>query len=520
MSTGPDSDVLSTAALGDPAVIALPDAGRSSVAGIPQPLVSTDVADASDRQADEVEQAFLSEAGSYLTQQLTGLTAQEEASISAAFTAGLRSAAQALPQIAWPDPVAGTYLLPPRISQVLAKGAPSAQVTPDLLIDLLKTLQLDPAQVIPPWLALSRNDSDTQQRLLTVASADDNDPATQNAVTLAEQDGGDGGPPASGGASPATLIAAGLPANLASWLPAAYKLAKDWFATSTSGGNRRGAPSTAPGGEIAHAIIQADYLAKHLGNLIIFDDRGTTSDTNSLARWTLQKAGGMPAYGQVLGWLTSAVTGLAGEPDILDLTTCEVYEIKPIRQFYEGFAQLYGVYLARLNIGALGATAAQALLAAYNANGQPGPGFSSTARFYTPGTQWTPQAWYPVGPNLSIIAYRAIPGLILYQYTTGKQQSLQTQADLSKALAAISNYLARAAVAAAAAQAMYPGGPASDVATALAWSAGIDASEFRDQLMQLAPTAAAAVTVLLAALLFFCATATDGACLAPVFAFG
>jgi hypothetical protein len=508
----PDTDVLGTAALGDPALIAPQDAGRSFAADAPQPLVSTDAADAGDRQADEVEESFLAEAGSYFTQQLTDLTAQEQAAMSAAFTAGLRAAAQALPQVGWPDPVAGTQLLPPRISQVLARGNPAAQVTPDLLISLLKTLQLDPAAIIAPWLALSRDDSDTQQRLMTVASADDNDPATQRALTLAEQDGGDAG-------SPATLMAAGLPANLAGWLPTAYKLAKDWFAISTSGGNRRGAPSTSPAGEIAHAIIQADYLAGHLGNLIIFDDRGTTGDTNSLGRWILQKASSIPAYSQVLGWLTSAVTGLAGEPDILDLTTCEVYEIKPIRQFYQGFAQLYGTYLARLNIGALGATAAQALLAAYNANGQPGPGFSSTVSFYAPGTKWMPKAWYPVSPNLSIIAFRAIPGLILYQYTTGKQQSLQTQADLSKALEAISNYMARAAVAAAAAQAMYPGGPTSDVATALAWSAGIDASEFRDQLMQLAPQASAAVAALLTALMFFCATATDGACLAPAFAF-
>jgi len=124
-----------------------------------------------------------------------------------------------------------------------------------------------------------------------------------------------------------------------------------------------------------------------------------------------------------------------------------------------------------------------------------------------------------VGPNLSIIAYRAIPGLILYQYTTGKQQSLQTQAALSKALAGISNYMARAAVAAAAAQAMYPGGPTSDVATALAWSAGTNASEFRDQLMQLAPTATVAMTALFAALIVFCAMSTEGACLLPIFAF-
>jgi hypothetical protein len=519
MTPGTDGGILSTAALADASSIVPADAGRSTAADASQTLMSTDAADASDRQADDVEQSFVSDAGAYFAQQLPDLTEEERAAMTTGFTSGLGSASGSLSQVSWPDPVAGTHLLPPRISQVLAMRDPSSQASPDALLSLLKAVQLDPAVVIPPWLGLTRNDPDTQQRLLTVASADDSDAGTQQALGVLNKIFGPSGtaPSSADGSTSDVLLAAGLPANLVSWLPTAYSLAKDWFAKTTSGGNRGGPPSTRPAGEIAHAIIQADYLAAHLNNLVIFDDRGTTPGANSLRQWILQKASGLPAYTQVLQWLTSAVTGLAGEPDILDLTTYEVYEIKPIRQFYNGFAQLYGRYLLRLNIGALGAAAAKTLLQSFDASGQPGPNFSSPARFYAPGVLWQPKPWYPVGPNLSIIAFRVIPGLILYEYTTGKQQSLQTQADLSKALEATSNYLARAAVAAAAVQAIYPAGPTTDVATALAWSAGIDADEFRDELLTLSGRAAVSVGILIAALLFFCATATEGACLAPVF---
>jgi hypothetical protein len=171
-------------------------------------------------------------------------------------------------------------------------------------------------------------------------------------------------------------------------------------------------------GQLAHTIIGLHYIASHTDNPVIVD-RFAWTPAYALLETLRTTAGNDSLFATVQTWLINATTGLVGQPDILDLRTREVYEIKPLHRIFEGAAQLGARYLLPLNTAVLGTEglarkfieALTPLGAASSAWQAPRPNL----KLFLPGTQWRPSQVYPLPDGRFMFALLAVPGVIGYQ---------------------------------------------------------------------------------------------------------
>ncbi len=172
---------------------------------------------------------------------------------------------------------------------------------------------------------------------------------------------------------------------------------------------------TSSDGNFAHTALQLHYLISHPGNRVILGPY-VAGPTLVPGGWTtLINVDGSP-----FDFLRSALvraTGKLAEPDILDDTLREVYEIKPLSRWASGLTQLYGRYLLPLNASLLGTQIAAALLNAQTpVGGMPTvPGMPAGVTPYLPGHTWRPSPFYVLPPNRLMVAARPVPGLLLYE---------------------------------------------------------------------------------------------------------
>jgi hypothetical protein len=183
---------------------------------------------------------------------------------------------------------------------------------------------------------------------------------------------------------------------------------------------------TSDEGDLAHRVIQAHYLFAHRGQAVLVDDnvrRGRTA---------LGKLGDQtsPAWSKVRSGLT--VANFVGQPDILNLDTREVYEIKPLSQLMVGAVQLWARYLLPLNAAeavaaGLPRTAAWAFLRSIGHDGKPTvqPGWPD---FWLPGTGWQPSPVYLLPTGDLVFAAQVAPGLIVYEYARTQEQKQEALA--------------------------------------------------------------------------------------------
>ena len=186
-------------------------------------------------------------------------------------------------------------------------------------------------------------------------------------------------------------------------------------------------PHTSVEGQIVHQIIIMHYIAQHPGHHVITDNLAWSPQEQLLYQLASQ-AESNSLLASVRDALVAYWTGRVGQPDILDVATGEVYEIKPFSQAADATAQLYGRYLLPLNIKALGTeAAARALLARFLPGGGVAPAGrgwtppSANVKFYKPG-MWKPASVYPFGDGY-MIAQLVVPGVIGYQIVkSGKRK--------------------------------------------------------------------------------------------------
>lgn len=195
-------------------------------------------------------------------------------------------------------------------------------------------------------------------------------------------------------------------------------------------------------GGLIHQHIQTQYLADHLGQDVMVDNRVSTGKPlagpiglsgfraflKALPRLSqMNSIPPMATFSTVRTALSQGFKTAAKflRPDILNRCTKEVYEIKPVGQIAAGLRQLYK-YLVVLNIAELGdSDDARSSIAQFLNNWTPGVGFNGIpyrpGLFWSPGITWTPPIpirALPPSPDGKLYFYitaLACPGLILYQ---------------------------------------------------------------------------------------------------------
>jgi len=107
----------------------------------------------------------------------------------------------------------------------------------------------------------------------------------------------------------------------------------------------------------------------------------------------------------IKAWAMAMGKSLTGQavPDIADLTTKEVWEVKSRGDVVEGVKELHGEYLCWVNesITELNAVARAARL-------------SGVMPFYRAGRSWTPFGWYQITPTLTAVIHTELPGIFYY----------------------------------------------------------------------------------------------------------
>ena len=165
--------------------------------------------------------------------------------------------------------------------------------------------------------------------------------------------------------------------------------------------------STQKTGNVVERIIQADYMLQHPNNRVLMD----LSVWDAAQTW--RALGGSKDEDRV----RAALVNLAGnrlKPDICDLDSNEVFEIKPFRKVFLGIAQVYG-YLALLNTAIFGYAVAKAILTSVNAAGAPTANLTLPEDPFLPGRGFKSPRWYPLPGGSWVFVILVVPGVIGYQ---------------------------------------------------------------------------------------------------------
>jgi hypothetical protein len=107
----------------------------------------------------------------------------------------------------------------------------------------------------------------------------------------------------------------------------------------------------------------------------------------------------------ITAWAMAMGKSLTGQavPDIADLTTKEVWEIKSRGEVVEGVKELHSDYLCWVNESI---TELNALARAVRRSG--------VMPFYRAGRSWTPFGWYQITPTLTAVVHTDLPGIFYY----------------------------------------------------------------------------------------------------------
>lgn len=232
--------------------------------------------------------------------------------------------------------------------------------------------------------------------------------------------------------APADLIQGAAPAP--TWIPQELRDfcrgVRDVFQSNPN------ATSTSPEGRYVHIMLQFEYWAwamkQETPHVVFLDNRlgdGASGLDAVLDRtqarafakslkklWKLPPVdpSGNGIFGtiqQALGRDDTPNASFWARPDILDVTTREIYEIKPVAQMPEGLRDVF-YYTTKLN-ALLGLDAIKAVLGTWTT----GTGFNTPPEgFWMPGRRWTPvPPVLPLGPTKLCVACLCGPGLILYE---------------------------------------------------------------------------------------------------------
>jgi hypothetical protein len=205
--------------------------------------------------------------------------------------------------------------------------------------------------------------------------------------------------------------------------------------------------STQATGNYVERIIQADYVLQHPDNDVLMDH---SVWNKRRMRWS--PLGGTPEQDRIREWLTSAATGRQYKPDILDLTSREVFEIKPLRSVFRGLAQLYVRYLIPLNVGEFGFTLAKSLLESLDGAGN--ATISTPKDPYLPGVDFRTPRFYPLLNGGWVLVLLVAPGVIGYEVMAQQPRTalepLRSRPRREKMMDAMAAMIAAAAAAAGA----------------------------------------------------------------------
>jgi len=204
-------------------------------------------------------------------------------------------------------------------------------------------------------------------------------------------------------------------------------------------------PSTQQTGNEVERIIQADYILQHPGHIVLMD---TFIWDTALQAWTA--LGGTFDQDRVKNLLTST-TGSQNKPDICDLTSREVFEIKPFRKVFLGLAQLYLKYLVPLNVGIFGYATAKAILDSIDPTGAVTAAVSTSEKPFLPGVDFKSPRWYPLENGSWAFVMLVAPGVIGYEVVSEIGEEAYEPATVKSAREKIIDAMAAMIAAAAAA---------------------------------------------------------------------
>lgn len=158
--------------------------------------------------------------------------------------------------------------------------------------------------------------------------------------------------------------------------------------------------STPQLGNQVHRILQHHYQISHPQNCVLTEARFSGPCASG---GTLRSAAYTGANVDLGIWAFALGTGLGSQrrPDVVDLTTREVWEIKPRNEITEGLLELWGEYILPAN----------STIDNYNSLR------SSTADWldpYRPGNLWKPNSYYLVNDHMVAWIHAEIPGIWYY----------------------------------------------------------------------------------------------------------
>lgn len=454
--------------------------------GIPDAVTGTAATDGGQQAADQLDQALTAQLADQLVASWPSLDDQSQAAFKSALPTAMTAAAAAAGRLAFrvptsgtEEPGAGTFLMPGRIGALLTRAFGTDAPVDALLrltADALKRLQLGLDQI------LRVNDQATVEMLLG-PNPDDDDPDMLASLQMLVDDLNGLADASQTDASPAAARSTKAPATGSGGLtiripspwrqaigPARDALRAQWGKS----------PSNSPAGNLAHALIQADYLRQFPQRKVLIDTRFRLPG-NGRYLTPLDPLNPDPDAEAVLQALELGRTQ-PSQPDILDLTTRQVYEIKPLNQFLQGICQLFSNYLLPLNASLLTELIARQMLATLSPQTGLPAGWSNPTNvpasdLWTPGTEWTPVPFYPVPPDLYIWVVRPLPGLVLYKYVWRRRQ-ITSVSDVDAAMTGLATDTAATMVLAATAASLRPGLTPADMGTILAQMAGLDLATF------------------------------------------
>jgi hypothetical protein len=366
--------------------------------------------------------ALIQEIGTRLVAEAKLGTAPERDIYEAAVRNGVRRMLEQLATSGVPDPVAGTRPVSPSLTKLIRQalnlptGAPVgwpqvkavlveafAAPEPTDIFETLRFLDNFPAELAPS---------------LDWVDADESDPEIRSEAAALEAE------ILFGSSTLTPIFGIGKIRDVISkQMKDALRLSRRFFSSALSA-------STSPTGNLVHRVIQADYIATHPGNDVLVGKSVWRSAGKAFARLAQ-----VPTLTKLHQWLTrptaSGGTGVS-EPDILDLTSREIFEIKPLRGVFPGLAQVF-FYLLQVNSGLFGSSVAENLLKALAANGTPGqsvPGV--TEKPYLPGIDFKSPRWYLLPGGVWCFALLACPGVIGYQLVSTFDDKLVKESIASK----------------------------------------------------------------------------------------